>query len=171
MAVRRGAKTLPLESVIGYSDIADKMGVDVKSVRIYAGRDRDFPTPVTPPSWRSPGFSAADVDRYLELREIRNSGRSGRPPRSVDNEERVESGREIGDRVREVLGSGETGVGSMSELARLTGLSTAAMGFRLRGQTRWKLSELEVVAAALGVPLDQLMGSSSTSGSGEAAAE
>lgn len=158
MAARKGSKTLPLESVIGYSDIAEKMNVDVKSVRIYAGRDEDFPEPVTPASWRSPGFSEADVDRYLELRKVRNSGRSGRPPRSVDSETRLEAGKEIGDRIREVLVGDRSTVGSVSELARLTGLSTAALGFRLRGQTRWKPSEVSAVAAALGVPESDLRG-------------
>jgi predicted DNA-binding transcriptional regulator AlpA len=171
MAARKGSKTLPLESVIGYADIADKMGVDVKSVRIYAGRDRDFPTPVTPASWRSPGFSEADVDRYLEVRKVRNSGRSGRPPRSVDGEKRLEGGREVGDRVRELLVSGESSVGSSSELARLVGLSTAALGFRLRGQVRWKPSEVEAVARALGVNESRLVVPASTRSAGETPAE
>lgn len=171
MAARKGAKTLPLDSVIGYSDIAEKMGVDVKSVRIYAGRDNDFPTPVTPASWRSPGFAEADVDRYLELRKVRNSGRSGRPPRSIDSETRLEGGREIGDRIREILVGDESPVGTTSELARLVGLSTAALGFRLRGQVRWKPSELTAVAGALGVPQDRLVVPTSTRSAGDSTAE
>lgn len=158
MAARKGAKTLLLDSVIGYSDIAEKMGVDVKSVRIYAGRDADFPTPVTPASWRSPGFNEADIDRYLELRKVRSSGRSGRPPRSIDSETRLEGGRGIGDRVREVLVGDEVSVRTTSELARLVGLSTAAMGFRIRGQVRWKPSELTAVAIVLGVSESSLLG-------------
>ena len=171
MAARKGAKTLPLDSVIGYSDIADKMGVDVKSVRIYAGRDSDFPEPVTPASWRSPGFNEADVDRYLELRKVRNSGRSGRPPRSVDGETRLEAGREIGDKIREVLAGDESAVASVSELGRLTGLTTAALGFRLRGQTRWKPSELETIAAALGMRVERLTGPTSPRSADFTAAE
>lgn len=83
MAVRRGAKTLPLGKVLGYAEIAEILGVDVKSVRIYRGRDEDFPEPVTPASFRSPGFDEADVLRYKKLREARRIGKPGRPPRTA----------------------------------------------------------------------------------------
>lgn len=82
-AVRRGAKTLPLGKVLGYAEIAEILGVDVKSVRIYRGRDEDFPEPVTPASFRSPGFDEADVLRYKKLREARRIGKPGRPPRTA----------------------------------------------------------------------------------------
>jgi hypothetical protein len=82
-AVRRGAKTLPLGKVLGYAEIAEILGVDVKSVRIYRGRDEDFPEPVTPASFRSPGFDEADVQRYKKLREVRRIGKPGRPPRTA----------------------------------------------------------------------------------------
>jgi len=69
--------------VLGYAEIAELLGVDVKSVRIYRGRDADFPEPVTPAGFRSPGFDEVDVLRWIKLREVRRLGKSGAPPRTA----------------------------------------------------------------------------------------
>jgi hypothetical protein len=147
------------DALLGYTDIAKLMAVDVKTVRIYAGSDPDFPARVTPESLRSPGFSRADVDAYLQLRATRNEGRSGRPPRSVDNAERVETTPAIGARIRDLLKAAEPPIPE-TDLAGQLGLTVAALRFRLRGATRWKRAELEAVAALLETTVDSLIGAS-----------
>ncbi|UFU16053.1 hypothetical protein LQK89_17680 (plasmid) [Curtobacterium sp. C1] len=158
MADRR-SKSVSLGSVLGYSDIAQQMGVDVKSVRIYASRDKDFPAPVTPPEWRSPGFAQQDVDRYLERRRTRGAGQRGRPARGAA-EERVQLGPEVGERIRSLLAERRDGatVRYVKDLAPLLGLSVPSVGFRMSGRARWLRSELDTVAAALGASVDELVG-------------
>ena len=72
-------------NVIGYRDIAAKLGVSVKYIHNLAGTgemsDPDFPQPTTPEWMRSPGFDEDDVDRWIALRAARaQRGKSGRPP-------------------------------------------------------------------------------------------
>jgi len=157
MAGQRRARSVRMDAVIGYEKIAEKMGVQVKSVRIYRARDADFPEPVTPPELRSPGFDEAEIDKYIEIRNIRAAGKSGRAPRTADAEPRLEADPEIGRRIRDLVAESAGSV-TLSELAGLIGIKDSALGFRLRGQVRWKLSELEVVAKRLGTTADRLRG-------------
>jgi predicted DNA-binding transcriptional regulator AlpA len=145
------------DAVLGYQEVAERMGIDVKSVRIYAVTDPDFPVRITPPSLRSPGFSSADVDAYIERRRTRNTG-SGRPPRGGQEPPRVETGPAVGARIRELLPAAQAPANTERGLAEVVGLNVAALRFRLRGQTRWKTTELNAVAAALGTTVQDLTG-------------
>lgn len=69
--------------LLGYAEIAEVLGVKVRSVRDFKWRDSDFPEPATPEGSRSPAFWESDVLRYKKLREVRNVGKKGRPPRSA----------------------------------------------------------------------------------------
>ncbi len=167
MAERRGG-SVSLGSILGYSDIAKQMGIDVKSVRIYASRDEDFPEPITPREWRSPGFAKKDVDRYLARRRARSVGKSGRPPVSGDVE-RVQLGPEVGVRIRELLAEKReaASIHAVKEIAPLLDLSVASVGFRMRGTARWRQTELELVAKALGADVDEITGAGGAVTDGE----
>lgn len=138
------------ENVIGYAEIARKMGVKVQSVYSVRARDADFPAPVTPDWVRTPGFSEAEIDRYIALREVRNAGKSGRPPQSAD---RVEVAPEANERVRELIQQHTT----FAAIADLVGVTPTAIWLRLRGRARWKRSELEVLAEKFGTTVEDLV--------------
>lgn len=81
MVLQKDPTDIPLAKMVSYAEIALQMRVNVETVRIYAIRDEDFPKPITPASFRSPGFNQDDVDLYIEKRATKNVGKSGRPPR------------------------------------------------------------------------------------------
>lgn len=150
--------TIPAaNAVLGYVEVAERMGIAVKSARIYAATDPDFPARITPLSLRSPGFSSADVEAYIERRRTRNTG-SGRPPRGGQEPPRVETGPAVGARIRELLPAAQAPANTERGLAEVLGLNVAALRFRLRGQTRWKTTELNAVAVALGTTVQDITG-------------
>lgn len=71
--------------VIFDAEIADLMGVTKKSVQQFRWRDERFPSAVTPPDQRSPGFLRSDVEAYIKARAGKPSADGkkpvGRPPR------------------------------------------------------------------------------------------
>jgi predicted DNA-binding transcriptional regulator AlpA len=145
-------KTKVLEDVIGYAEVAEKMGVKVKSVIAFRSRDPEFPAPITPASFRSPGWDPADIDRYITLREVRSSGRSGRPPRSASGD-RLDVDPAMNDRIRDLIQAKAT----VKSIADLIGVTPAAIWLRLNGRTRWARAELVAIANKLEVPLEQLL--------------
>ncbi len=145
-------KTKALEDVIGYAEVAAKMGVQVKSVIAFRSRDPEFPAPITPPSFRSPGWDPADIDRYITLREVRRSGRSGRPPRSASGD-RVAVDASMNERIRELI----QGKATVVSIADLIGVTPAAIWLRLNGRTRWARAELAAIAERLEVPVEVLL--------------
>lgn len=141
-----------LDDVIGYAEVAEKMGVQVKSVVAFRSRDPEFPQPITPASFRSPGWDKADIDRYITLREVRRSGRSGRPPRTASGD-RVDVDPAMNDRIRELIQGNATVV----SIANLIGVHPAAIWLRINGRTRWARVELAAIATKLEVPVEQLL--------------
>lgn len=134
--------------LLGYVDIAEKLGVRVESVRIYAHSDPDFPVPATPASLRSPGFTEADVGRYARLRIERRKGKSGTPPRSAGAAPVNDV--ELGEKVRTALGSEGSAVGTMTDLADCLGLSWDAVRRRINGRTRWTERDVETLIELFG---------------------
>ena len=139
------AGTAPL---LGYADIAALLDVRVESIRIYAHSDPDFPVPTTPPSMRSPGFTAADVETYIKRRVERRRGKSGTPPRAASTA-RVDDA-ELGERVRSALTSDAAPVRTMSDLADRLGLSWDAVRRRINGRTRWTESDVTALVEIFG---------------------
>jgi hypothetical protein len=80
---RRGSAStsrILVEDMVDYDEIARIMNVKAQTVRVYAGRDPDFP-PVVAMVGRTPLRSRDAILRYLEVREARVGPQGGRPPR------------------------------------------------------------------------------------------
>lgn len=74
-----------MKDMMTFAEIAEIMGVEAQSVRVYANRDPDFP-PVAAYVGRAPLRSRKAVMRYLKIREVRTTG-SGRVPRPVKSQD------------------------------------------------------------------------------------
>lgn len=160
MPARKSGSNLRLSSVIGYAEIAEKMGVSPSSVIAYRSRDETFPAPVTPASFRSPGFDEAEIDRWLVLRETSQRGRPGRPSRML-TDERISLSSEAMEALRARVKTAEL---SNVAVCKAAGISDTALWFRYQGKSRWRLSELEAIAKLLGTSVDALRAAESDSG-------
>lgn len=58
--------------LMGYRQIADRLGVQVQAVRIYRVNGPDFPSPVTASDARPVQFDLTEVERYVVIRQNRN---------------------------------------------------------------------------------------------------
>lgn len=139
--------------IIGFAEIAEKMGVVIQHARRVVSEDPDFPKPITPPSLRSPGFDEDEVDRYLEQRAERSIRRVGRPPATVAGQ-RVKLSAAQNEAIRNQLREH----GSIAAAGRVLGISEVTMRFRLNGTSSWLPSELPKLAGHLGVSEAELRG-------------
>lgn len=139
--------------IIGFAEIAEKMGVVIRHARRVVSEDPDFPKPITPPSLRSPGFDEEEVDRYLEQRAERSMRRVGRPPATVAGQ-RVKLSPEQLEEIRLEF----RGRSTIASAARALGISEVTMRFRLNGTSSWLPSELPKLAKHLGVSEAELLG-------------
>lgn len=139
--------------MIGFAEIAEKMGVVIRHARRVVSEDPDFPKPITPPSFRSPGFDEDEVDRYLEQRAERSIRRVGRPPATAAGQ-RVKLSAEQNEVIRNHVREH----GSIAAAARVLGISEVTMRFRLNGTSSWLPSELPKLARHLGVSESVLRG-------------
>lgn len=144
-----------MPKLVGYADVAAALKISIETVRTYAVRDADFPKRVNPDSERSPLFLAEHVDQYRRRKHDRSRGRAGHPPKVQDASERVFTGRTAGDRIRELMDAPDAPVNDVRSLAGLLGLKAPALRYRLRGQTRWKPAELEAIALAFRVSVNE----------------
>lgn len=142
-------------NVIGYRDIAAKLGVSVKYIHNLASTgemsDPDFPQPTTPGWMRSPGFDEDDVDRWIALRAARaQRGKSGRPPALGYTRIQVspDVNKKILQRIRKA--------GTFREFTELAGISDQALRTRFTGRTRWRSVELEAFATRLNTTVEEL---------------
>lgn len=140
--------------ILGYVEIAEKLGVSVGAVKNYASIDPDFPTKITPDSMRSPGFAEADVDRYMAVRALRFASRgqtSGRPlAAGVDR-------RKLSPAVNAKIGRLIRAAGTFTEFTKLAGISDQALRTRISGVSRWRETELLAFANRLGITVDELV--------------
>ncbi|WP_435740124.1 hypothetical protein [Clavibacter nebraskensis] len=132
------------------------MRVKVTTVYNYAVWHDYFPEAATPAGQRPPRFRKADVDAYIARRSIQAVGTPGRPVKTMDVGERVS--REQGDRastnIRTRLAASDAP--RHQEIVDALGISKPALKARLRRETRWKVTELERIAAMLGTSGDEL---------------
>mgnify|MGYP006377477875 FL=1 len=139
--------------MIGFAEIAEKMGVVLRHARIAVSSDPDFPEPLTPPGFRSPGWDEGVIDAYLETRTERSLGRVGRPPATAEGR-RVKLSAEQNGKVRRLV----RGHGSIAAASRVLGISEVTMRTRLNGRSSWVDAEFPKLARHLGVSESELRG-------------
>lgn len=136
--------------IISYAEVAEMMGISVQGVWKAMKTDPGFPSPVTPASLRSPGFSRSAIKKYIQQRGSRSAGKRGRPPAvSVD---RVRLPQEVNERIGRLIRE----AGTFAEFVALAGISDNALRQRLSGKTRWHKEELKAFARRLRVSVDEL---------------
>lgn len=144
------------DELIGYAEIAAMMRVKVTTVYNYAVWHDYFPEAATPTGQRPPRFRKVDVDAYIARRSAQAVGAPGRPVKTMDVGERVsrEQGARASASIRARLAASDAP--RHQEIVDVLGISKPALKARLRRETRWKVSELERIAALLGTTVDEL---------------
>lgn len=134
------------------SDVAAKLGVSVATVYKLSVDSRRrlnaFPAPVAFRG-RSPLYSEAAIDAFIELRDSRPPSARGRRSRT---ELLVDDG-SFASRLRRAVadGTGLPDIPTQNALATLLGLNLIPFGERMRGHTRWTAAELELINHTLGI--------------------
>lgn len=132
------------------AQVAARLGITVGSVyKLRTGR-RGFPQPVGY-SGASPMFAADAIEEYVRSRSDRQPSDRGRRPRMVA-EGAIDSTL-FAERLRARIqsGAGRPGIATQADLIARLGLNIVTFGHRMRGRTRWKSGELEIVADVLGM--------------------
>ena len=133
------------------AEVAAKLGVTVATVYKLSVDSRRrlnaFPFPVAF-AGRSPLYSEAAIEEFIASRSARKPSARGRRART----ELVDDGTFAG-RVRQAIanGAGLPDAPTQNALAGLLGLNLIPFGERMRGRTRWKPAELEVIQRVLQV--------------------
>lgn len=132
------------------SDVAEKLGVSVATVYKLSVDSRrghsDFPRPVAFRG-RSPLYSEAAIDAFILKRNLRQPSARGRRPRT---DVRADDGT-FASRLRRAIadGDGLPEVPTQNALAALLGINPIPFGERMRGHTRWKPAELDLIQNTL----------------------
>lgn len=130
------------------AQVAARLGVTVGTVYKLRAARQGFPNPVGY-SGRSPLYAASAIEEYVVARSLRSPSDRGRRPRVVAAGT-VDTGvfaERLRDRIKS--GAGRSSVRSQADLIARLGLNIATFGERMRGRTRWKESELQLIADVL----------------------
>jgi len=97
----------------------------------------------------SPLYDEAEIDQFVLERAQRTPSQRGRRPRVNPHAEEAT----FADRLRRAIAAGDglPEIGTQAALIERLGLNVVTFGERMRGRTRWKPGELEIISAALGV--------------------
>lgn len=136
--------------VVGLAEIAEMMGITYPGVMKAARTDPDFPAPITPPSMRSRGWDKQVIQKYIDSRGTRSSGRSGRPP--AVGTKRYKLPAEVNARIEERVRA----AGTFAEFTALADISDNALRQRFAGKTTWREVELDRFAERLGTTFEEL---------------
>lgn len=123
---------------VTYAEIAERYGLKVPSLRVYAANDPMFPEPLNDSGVRV--FDAAEIDAYFEDRKNRSG--QGRP--NTGAAPRIEISMSEITKLRKEMKAHKITAVSLSEII---GASRATTDSRLHGRTRWLISEVEAIAA------------------------
>jgi hypothetical protein len=123
----------------------------VESARIYRVNDPDFPEARTEPGQRPVKFDVDDIERYARIRETRNAGGRGCPPATVTAGIDPQGSGDLASRIRAAVRTKRHDITTLRELADRLEISSTALGRKLKGEFRWKQSELELIHRVFGI--------------------
>ena len=130
------------------AQVAARLGVTIGTVYKLRSEQRGFPKPVGY-AGPSPLYAASAIEDYIVARSTRRPSDRGRRPRIVADG--VIDASVFPERLRERIrsGAGAPQVSTQAELVARLGLNVVSFGERMRGRTRWKQPELDVIEQLL----------------------
>lgn len=130
--------------------VAARLGISVEAVYKLRSQHESFPHPERYDG-RSPLYSTSAIEEFMARRSNRAPSSSGRRPR-VLQAGAVDSS-VFAERLRQRIadGAGAPAIATQAQLIELLGLNVVTFGQRMRGRTRWKDSELEIIGEKLGL--------------------
>ncbi|HCS60131.1 MAG TPA: DNA-binding protein [Microbacterium sp.] len=136
------------QELLDSAQVAARLSVTIGTVYKLRTEDEAFPSPVRYRG-RSPLYSPAAIDAFIAQRSTREPSARGRRPRLTlpDSVDKAQFSERLRDRI--ATGAGTPSVTTQADLIAILDLNSVTFGQRMRARTRWKDTELAVIADRL----------------------